>query len=176
MTETPKTAPLKVDVKNFLDADQLRKDISYTLSDISGAQMTQASLFVHYGMIAAQAAKQVDDFKMLGEITEARIYRALRDKAVLNGEKLTEARLIADVSVNPSVITMRRALNEAKQIEANAKTASEGFRHRKDMLVQHGAKEREEMKGEVVTRRRLIEDNEVKAQGERYLARVKEKE
>lgn len=136
-------------VRQFVDASQLKHDLGYSLNDLSNAMAEQASMFAHYGVEAAKASAQVDTVKLLLENAEAAVYRMERDKAADAGEKVTEALLEKRVIRHPRVISMKKALNEAKQVEAVAKIAVESFRHRKDMLVQHGAQAREELKGEL---------------------------
>lgn len=171
-TEEEKKAYNKIRVFNYIDSKQLKEDISYSLVDISGAQSRQAQLFVHYGELAAKAARQVDNIKLLLENTEAAVYRVLRDRMATAGEKFTETLLDKMVSRHERVIAVKKALNEAKQIEAVAKVAVEGFRHRKDMLVQHGATEREEMKGELVTRLRSSREEDLDNLKTNYLNRA----
>lgn len=161
-------AATAIRVFNYIDENQLKEDLGYSLVDISGAQSRQAQLFVHYGTLAAKAARQVDNIKLLLENTEAAVYRSIRDGAAKAGEKVTETLLEKLVSRHERVIKVKRALNEAKQIEAVAKIATEGFRHRKDMLVQHGATEREEMKGELVTRLRSSREDDLNNLKDRY--------
>ncbi|MBX5130697.1 hypothetical protein HJB53_29865 [Rhizobium lentis] len=161
-----------IKVRNYIDSAQLKEDVGYSLVDISGAQARQAQLFVHYGTLAAKASRQVDNIKLLLENTEAAVYRVLRDSMVAKGEKVTEALLDKMVTRHERVTAVKKALNEAKQIEAVAKIAVEGFRHRKDMLVQHGATEREEMKGELVTKLRSSREEDLTNLKEGYLKRV----
>jgi hypothetical protein len=173
MSEEPAKPTHKV--RNFVETESLNADLGYSHADLSGAMAEQSSLFVHYGVLAAKASKQVDDLKMVLEVTESKVYRMLRDKASEEGTKVTEAQLEKSVSVHPRVIEFKKALNEAKQVEAVAKTAVEGFRHRRDMLVQAGLISREEMKGEVSINRRTAEDERVASSKERILERAKAK-
>lgn len=145
----PGKPPETIKVVNVIDEATLRKDLTYSLTNLSDAMMTQAGLLVDYNTRAAKAAKQVDDLKLLLETTEATVYRVIRDKMIEDGKKITEAQLDRLVATHPRVIRIKKALNEAKQIEAVAKGAVEGFRHRKDMLVQLGASERQEKEGEL---------------------------
>lgn len=161
---------LKVDP--IIDLEKLNKDISYSLTDLSGAMVEHSSLFIHYGVLAAKASRQVDNVKMLLEVCEAKVYRKLRDAAVKEGSKVTEAQLGQSVAQNTEVVGIRRALNEAKQIEATAKTAVEGFRHRRDMLVQQGLLAREEIRGEVSIARRDAADDQIETMKERALKRL----
>lgn len=138
-------------VRDFIDATQMKKDMSFSDNDLTGAMMQQASLFAHYGELSAKAAHQVDVVKMLLESTEAAVYKVERDRLAASGEKFTEALLEKIVARHSRVIQMKKALNEARRVEAMGKVAVEGFRHRKDMLVQQGAQQREELKGEIYT-------------------------
>lgn len=136
-------------VKNFIDATQLKEDMAYSLADLTSAMASQASLFVYYGTLHAKAAKQLDDLEMLLEIAESKVYRTLRDAAIAAGEKPSVAHLEKEVQAHKKVVEFKRAVNEAKQIEAVAKTAVEAMKQRRDMLIQHGASEREDRKGEL---------------------------
>lgn len=150
----------KIKVRNFIDPAQLKIDSSMNPANLNASFMDQASLLVHYGTLEAQASRQVDDVKLLLENTEAAVDRKIRDEAATTGTKTTEPQLEKLVARHPKVIAMKKALNEAKQIEKIAKIAVEAFRHRKDMLVQVGANERKEMEGEIVTR--IRENNQVR--------------
>ncbi|AGC36093.1 hypothetical protein B7L88_gp049 [Rhizobium phage RHEph10] len=169
-----KKAHNKITVRNYVETAKLKEDLGYSLVDLSGAQAQQAQLFAHYGVQAAKAARQVDNIKLLLENTEAAVYRVIRDQAVKAGEKVTEALLDKLVTRHERVTAVKKALNEAKQIEAIAKTAVEAFRHRRDMLVQHGATEREEMKGELVTKLRSGREEDLSNLKAGYLERIKQ--
>jgi hypothetical protein len=159
-------------VTNFIDKAQLTLDMRYSLVDLSDAMIRQSSLLVHYGVLQAQASKQVDDVAMLRDVAESKIYRKLRDAAAVAGVKLTEMQLEMELKSDPTIVSFKRALNEAKQIEAIAKIAVKGFMDRKDMLVQHGAMARKEMDGEITTRRREIVDEGFKASASRVAAAI----
>ena len=151
-------------VRSYVDPVQLKKDLAFSLADLSSAMMAQASLFAHYGTQAALASRQVNDLEMLIEVTEGKLYRAFRDEALKakdkdKADKPTEAALKSRVQSDGRLVALQRSLNEALQIESLAKTAVEAFRHRRDMLVQQGLISREEIKGEVsISRRREIEE------------------
>lgn len=161
-------------VRNYMDSASLKRDVAYSLTDLSGAMSEQASLLVHYGSLHAKAARQVDDVKLLLENTEAAVYRKMRDEFAARAEKITEMQLEKLVTRHERVIAMKKALNEAKQIEAIAKIAVEGFRHRRDMLVQEGARERKEMEGEIATRVRATRDQAMQDTADSILARRRE--
>jgi len=166
---TEKPRDLTRAVKQYVDRDALKKDVSFSMADISSAMMDQAALFAHYGVEAAKASRQVDDLKLMLENTESRVHRELRDAAAEKGEKVSEALLDRMIARDSRVINAKRALNEAKQIENVAKIAVESFRHRRDMLVQQGLIQREEMKGEVAVIARKTREESLEAQRDRIL-------
>ena len=148
VANTPSPTSVKIyRVKRYVDPAKLKADLAFSNLNLTDAMMSQASLFAHYGILAAQASKQVHDLELLIEATEASVYRNERDLAISNGEKPSDAGLKQIVSRNSKVKQLKRCLNEALQIEATAKIATESFRHRRDMLVQQGLLSREEMKG-----------------------------
>lgn len=174
MSETePKPAPepaRTIKVRDFIDVEKAKVDLTYSHANLSGAMVDQAALFAHYGELLAQAARQVDDLQMMLDIAKAKFARKIRDAATAAGEKLSIPVLEAEVMVTPKIIEIRKAINVAKQIEANAKTMVEAFRHRKDMLIQLGAGEREEKKGELRTMVRREAEEATKAAQSRVAA------
>jgi hypothetical protein len=160
-------------VKNYFDTAQARLDSQVNPVDLSGSMMEQAGRYLEYGELAAKAARQVDDVKLLLENTEAAVHRRLKDDAVAAGEKPTVPDLEKAVARHPKVIAMKKALNEARQIEAVGKVVVEAFRQRRDMLVQLGAHEREEMKGELTIRARQDREEQYEATKNSILERRK---
>jgi hypothetical protein len=157
-------------VKAFIDPAQLKRDLTFSPNNLTGAMMDQASLFAHYGTLAADASRQVDIVELLLQNTEAAVYKLTRDDMVSRGEKPTEAQLGQIISRHPRVVAMKKALNEAKHVESLGKTAVEAFRHRRDMLQQHGWISREEMKGEMSISKKAIHEDTLRAQRENFMA------
>lgn len=170
-----KSAP-GYNIKDFVDPAQLKVDLAFSDNDLTTAMMQQASLFSHYGVLLAQASRQVDVVDLLLENTEAAVYKMLRDRAATAGEKVTETMLEKMVSRHERVIAMKRSLNEAKRVEATCKTAVEAFRHRRDMLVQMGLISREEMKGELSIRAKSANEEAIRESAKRYLDRRAERD
>jgi hypothetical protein len=162
----------KVQVKDFLADEDLKTKLAYSMNDLSTAMSEQASLFAHFGALAAKASRQVDNIKILIENTEARVDREIREAMAVLNEKITEGIVERKIARHPQVVAYKRALNEAKQVEKVAATTLEAFRHRRDMLVQAGATSREEMKGELsMSVKRELQDNQ-KTAAERIGARA----
>lgn len=136
-------------VKQFIDKEQVRRDLTYSDTNINDGMMRQASLFAYYGELLAEASHQVDVVDLLVKNTEAAVYKKEREVAAAAGEKLTEVQLEKMITRNERVIAMKKALIEAKRVEAAAKTTLEAFRHRRDMLVQQSSTMRTERQGEL---------------------------
>lgn len=162
-------------VVDYIDAAQLKRDLVFSTNDLTSAMMDQASLFAHYGELASRASRQVDVIKLLLENTEAAVYKLIRDDMATKGEKFTEALLEKMVARHARVISMKKALNDAKRIEAIGKTAMEAFRHRRDMLVQQGLISREERKGEIRIAEKSVRDSAMEEQRRIALERLNRK-
>jgi hypothetical protein len=162
----------QVRVVDYLKEEDLKTKLSYSLNDLSTAMAEQASLFAHFGVLAAKASRQVDNIKILIENTEARVDREIREAMAILNEKITEGIVERKIARHPQVVAYKRALNEAKQVEKVANTTLEAFKHRRDMLVQAGAISREERKGELsLSVKRELQDNQ-KSAAERVGARA----
>lgn len=147
-------------VVNYVDGEKLKRDLAYSTNNLSDAMQQQAALFAHYGVLASKASMQVDTIKMLLETAEAAVYRHLADQVAKSGGKVVVAAIQQDVAADERIINLKRALNEARQIEKTANIAVEAFRHRRDMLVQQGLLNREEMRGEVAVTVKQAKDQE----------------
>jgi hypothetical protein len=133
----------------ILNVDTFQDDLEIDDRDLNHAFMRQASLFAYYAAIHVRAMRKEARTKLLLEIEEAKVAKAIRDKMVAEGTKTTEKQIEQEVSRTPSYIKAVNAYNEAKANTALAVSAVEAFRQRRDMLIQLGANQREELKGEV---------------------------
>lgn len=159
-------------VVNFIDAEKLSKDVAFSPNDLDSAMMQQASMFSYYGVLAADAARQVDAVKMMLEDTESIVYKAIRAKYDREGTKFTETLLEKGVATHPRVKAMKQALAEAKRVENIGRTAQEAFRHRRDMLVQTGYMRSHEMKGQAIVSKRDARADALEDQKARALERA----
>jgi hypothetical protein len=164
-----------IKIRQFVDSAQVKADLSYSMASLSDAMVRQAALYAHYGELLAKAERQHDDMDLLLDTTEAAVYRKIKDEFIAAGLKTTEVELDKMVRRHERVIAARKALNEAKQIATTAKTSAEAFRHRRDMLVTQGNISREEMKGELVIKKRQDAEASVEDLKEKFLERAREK-
>ena len=136
-------------VQNFLDPEQLKRDVSFSDHAITDAYMEQASLYVEYAQIAQKAELQSENFKHRLEIIEAQVDQEIRDDFAENCKKVTEAQVSKALTLDRRVIGIRKRYNEARSIAGLSKSALEAIKHKKDMLIQCGADLREEQKGQL---------------------------
>lgn len=171
-TADPVKEPTSYMVSEFINPKELKNDLAFSQNDLSDAMMQQASLFAHYGVLLSQASRQVDVVELLLENTEAAVQQMIRNELATEGTKATETAIAARVSRHPRVISMKKALNEAKRIEALGKSAVEAFRHRRDMLVQLGLLQREELKGDLAIRAKSAREDAAQIAKDNVLARL----
>lgn len=175
MDENAHPAPsggITIKIQNFIDEEQLSRDVAYNPLDLTTAMMQQSSFFVEYGRLHAQAARQLDTIELYVKNLEATVYQQHRNKMTAAGEKFTESVLDKAVLRDSRVQNAMKALNDARHVERMTKMAVDGFRQRRDMLIQHGLIFREEMKGELV----MKENSRGQAQGAREMELRKQRE
>lgn len=136
-------------VKKFLDVTKISEDVSIRSTELNACFTEQASLFVHYARLCAEAAAQVSAKKLLIETTRAKLDKAIRETAAKDGRKITENAIDQEIALDTNYIKAKMEIIEAEAEEAGVRAVVEGMRHRKDMLIQLGADAREEMKGEL---------------------------
>jgi hypothetical protein len=146
MSNHPKTAS---GVVQFIDANRLKSDLEINEIDLSASMMRHAGLFAHYAVLHSQAELQFAKKEQLLEVIESRVDKEIRDKAVANAQKITEAAIEKQVRADPRYIRAKSIVNEARQVSTLAKMATDTFRHRKDMLIQTAQNQREERNGEL---------------------------
>lgn len=139
----------EVTVEHFVTPDQLKEDLSINPADLNEAMIKQAALFAHYAVLSSRASRQADHMKQRAEIIQSKVDKELRDAAADEGKKITEAALGKEIVRDPRVVQAQKMVNEARMIAELAKNALEAFKQRRDMLVQIGLMQREEMKGEL---------------------------
>lgn len=134
-------------VFGYFERDDFKRDIAINPVDINSALMEHAGLFAHYSEIAAKAQRQVDNIETNLKAAEARLYRHFMDNP--KTPKKTGDYVKALVTSHSSIVAMRLALNEAKQIASTALGAARAFAQRKDMLVQISSSNKKQMDGEL---------------------------
>ena len=141
-----------------IDFDSFAEDVKIDDIDLNAAFRDQAGRFAEYAVLSFNAMRIASDKKVLVDVVYSKLDRAIRDRVDAENaaepdakkvKKITEAAIEAEISRTADYVKAKMASNEADAIEALSKNALEAFRQRRDMLVQLGASEREELKGEL---------------------------
>jgi hypothetical protein len=136
-------------VEITLDHERFHRDVAIDGNDLNRGFLEHAGLFAYYASAHVKAMRAEGQAKIRVELTESKVGKALREKALADGTKMTEKQLEELVSLDAEVIKARLAYVNAKATTQLAQHAVEAFRQRRDMLIQIGASAREELKGDV---------------------------
>lgn len=148
VTEAPKArSPLALN--DYVDADQLKRDVNFDVADLDSAICQHAGLFVHYSDLARRARQQWEKMKVTVEVLESRLYAIHKESMLAAGIKPTEAAVSAAVNSDPRWYAGKMKLIDAQAISNFANDAREAFSQRKDMLVQVSVDRRVEHQGEL---------------------------
>jgi hypothetical protein len=121
---------------NYIDADQLKRDMDYNLADISEAMRTHPGIFFHYASQSVKARAQSDRAKSLFEVTESVLDRRYRTLLKEENPKTTEPMIRSSVVTDPEWKAAHNRMNMAATIYRLCETAERSFEHRKDMMLQ----------------------------------------
>lgn len=136
-------------VRIFVTPSQIKREVAFSDNNLSGAMMEQASLYSYYGAIVAQAQRQVDGFENELAVKKATVANALRDRAAALGTKTTEAAIADRVICDPEVQQITKWLIDARTVHELIRQTCEAFKQRRDMLVQVGKRQLEELEGQL---------------------------
>jgi hypothetical protein len=145
-----KTANNPLLLREFVDADQLRRDVSFELHNLDNAIRQQAGLYVHYADLARRARRQHDKMKTTAEVMEAKLYSVHRQAFINQGiAKPTKDQIDAAVKMDPRWFAAQQKVIDARAIMDLAVESREALSQRKDMLVQVSVDRRREREGEM---------------------------
>lgn len=160
--EERRKPPKKNPLKYFMNPAKFEEDQQINPLNLDEMFMTQAGHFAYYGTLSAKANKQASNMKMMMEIKEAELAREHRDNLNDTHAKVTEAMINSAVITDPRYKRITMLYHEAVEISENLKTVVEAFRQRRDMLVQMGAMQREELKGDLVMKSKEARESDLR--------------
>jgi len=117
----------------------------------------QASLYAYYAVLESMLKEVVGDKKLELEIMVARLFAEYKGKDLKAGGKGTDRSADSQVRQDEKYIAAVLAFNEAEKNHGIFKAIAKAFEHRREMLINLGAKFRKEMEGDVSTRLRKRE-------------------
>ena len=148
-----KATPAANALKEFVDVEQLKRDVEFNPNDLDNAVSTHASMFVHYANQARLAQRQHEKMKNAFAILESRLGQHHRDiliaDAVGTSKKPTEAQIKEAVMTDPRWWQGANRLSDAQAIWSLARDAKSAFEQRKDMIVQISVDRRIERQGQL---------------------------
>lgn len=145
----PKKPASALALKDYVDADQLKRDVNFDLTDLDNAIRQHAGLFVHYSDLSRRAKHQFEKMKITVDVLESRLYAIHKEAMIAAGSKPTEKAVEAAVASDPRWYAGKMKLVDAQAIANFANDAREAFSQRKDMLVQVSVDRRVEQQGEL---------------------------
>jgi hypothetical protein len=143
----PTGNPLQL--REFVDPEQLKRDVEFSVHNLDEAVQNHASTFVHYANNARLARRQFERMKAAFDILESRLEAHYRLMAKSTGEKATDKSIEAQVKGDPRWWAGQTKLIDAKAIYELANDARAAFDHRRDMIVQVSVDRRKEREGEL---------------------------
>ena len=145
-------------MKTTINFDDFADDIRIEEVDLDNSFRSQASLFANYAVMGFNAMRSAADKKIILDVTRSEIDREIRQRAEDEAtaetdpkkvKKITEASITAEIDRTKKYVIALRGYNEAQAIEKLSANALEAFKQRRDMLVQLGANQREDKKGDL---------------------------
>ena len=134
-----------MEIKEYIDPEQFKQDVEYNPLQIDKAVDEQAGLTAHYGTQYALAKRQAANAKLAQKVIEAKVNKRIREEAQASKTKITEGGIAAAVQTDPSVVKAQRDRIDAEYYENLGESATEAFRHRRDMLKERGMSARSEI-------------------------------
>lgn len=156
-------------LNRFIDAEQLKKDVSINMNDLDNAMIQHASLYVHYATLTVNARRQYERLKNAFEILEARLDGEYRESLADSGKKVTEAAIR-----NAMVADKRWSGAQAKVIEAQTiwkfcEVAESAMDQRKDMILEVARDRRKEKEGQI----RVLENQDMRDRVAKMISEAK---
>ena len=141
---TTKVNILGIEVDQFIsDSDHELLKVQPHNLDKEWAQ--QPGTAAYFGHLHGRAVAQVGRLKTRRDLVEATIAQELRDKAVTDGEKITETKIDSMVRKDKRFVAVSMAYSEAQGIEKSLEALNLASRARKDALRHFSDKQQYEM-------------------------------
>lgn len=137
-------------VDPIIDVDKFTQDVGIPATDLSGSFRKQGALFAHYASLHYKALKQEFNYELKLKVLMSQLDKEIRDRAATEGEKKpSEKQIEQEIARTASYVSALLAYNDAAALVDLTKNALEAFKQRKDMLVQLGANERQELSADI---------------------------
>lgn len=156
-------------LKFMPEEDKFREEIAINPLDVTGAMMTNAAMFAHYGHMAAKAEHQYDMLKTRMSKLEAILYAQHREELTREKGKATEPMVEAAVKTDSRWLKLNDQVAQAKLIMSMQDVNKRAFMQRGEFLRSIGADLREERRGDIRTMAAEGKEAELSSSKERAL-------
>lgn len=146
-------------VKIYYDEALAKEHLNNWHPDLQVEFERQAGLYAFWNSMYVQAEKQHDRYANLAEMVEAKLDRVCRKALHDAGEKATEGQVRAAVKIDSRMQDALELVRTAKEQVGLCKGMCEAMRQRKDMLLQMGFRERDELKSNPQVNRKSLQEN-----------------
>lgn len=134
-------------IKTFFDEAKAQDQLRTYHADINLDLTQHSGMYSHYASLLTKAETQYERISYTIEKMEARRDAAIRAEMDATGEKATEGKIKAKLTLDPMISDLRRLLIDAKEQVSLLKVHCDALKHRKDCLMQLAMNMREEFKG-----------------------------
>ena len=135
-TDTTHEASAGPQLNEFVDPDQIKKDMHIDLSDLTTAMQQHSGLYAHYGIQAVRAKRQYERQKTALEILEAQLDGKYRSQLKEENPKTTEPQIRSAIVNDRLYRAMSSRVIHAQEIYRMAEVAERAFHDRREMLLQ----------------------------------------
>ena len=130
-----------------------QKELEIARETIDEDMMKHASLYGWYAVLEEMLEDIVSDKKLNLAVLEAGLYDKHRKLTIKDGGKATDKAIDSKVKQDKEYIDAFFMLSESKKNRGIFHAISKSFEHRRDMLINLGAKFRKEMDGNVLIKK-----------------------
>jgi len=131
-----------------------QEEVKIARETIDQNMTEQASIYGWYGVLAAMLDKVMGRKKLDLSVLEAQLYDSYKKEALETpGAKSTDTAIYSKVKQDEGFIAATLDLLEAKKNKGIFDAIVRSFEHRKEMLINLGAKYRKEMDGDIVIKK-----------------------
>ena len=143
---------VKLENKDYQTDHQ--EELKIARETIDQNMIEQASIYGWYGVLSAMLDEVVGTKKLELRVLEAKLYKEHKENlSKVPGSRVTDKAIDAEVATDKRYMTMVVELNDAKKNKAIFDAIVRAFEHRKEMLINLGAKFRKEMDGDIVIKK-----------------------
>jgi len=131
-----------------------QEELKVARETIDQDMIEQAPLYAWYAVLAEMLDEMVGNRKLDLSVLEGQLYNEYKKKALEVSAKVTDKAVDSEVKQDERFIAATLDVLTAKKNKGIFTAITKAFEHRKEMLINLGAKFRKEMDGDVIFKRK----------------------